>query len=90
MWEGLLSDPGNRDISTWLVEMYRQSSPGSCALLQQPGEWALNPACPLVHEQVCAASANVVRVFRERREDAAAAELRNAGVTQFGCPAALY
>jgi hypothetical protein len=90
LWEGLLADPGNQHFSTWLVDMYQHTNPGSCALQQQPGGWALNPGCPLVHDQVCSASANVVRTFRERRQDAQAAELRNTGVTQFGCPAALF
>jgi hypothetical protein len=90
LWEGLLADPGNQHFSTWLVDIYQRSNPGSCALQQQPGGWALNSGCPLVHEQVCSASANVVRTFRDRRQDAAAAELRNTGVTQFGCPATLY
>jgi hypothetical protein len=90
LWEGLLADPSNPHFSTWLVDMYQHANPGSCALQQQPGGWALNPGCPLVHDQVCSASANVVRTFRERRQDAQAAELRNTGVTQFGCPPALY
>ncbi len=90
LWEGLLADPGNRDFSAGLVETYQRANPGSCALDRQPAGWALNPACPLVHDQVCAASAGMVRLFRQRRQNAEADELRTASVAQFGCPAALY
>ncbi|HLK69475.1 MAG TPA: DUF1736 domain-containing protein [Bryobacteraceae bacterium] len=90
LWEGILADPGNQHISGWLLDLYQRSEAGSCALQPQPGGWAMNPSCPLVHDELCSASAAVFRNFQGRGLAPQAAELRNAGISQFGCSAELY
>ena len=54
--EGLLVDKGNRKLAAELVELYRETDPGSCAP-------SLDPACPLVHDQVCTAIRNVKQLY---------------------------
>jgi tetratricopeptide (TPR) repeat protein len=54
--EGLLVDKGNRKLASELVELYRETDPGSCAP-------SLDPACPLVHDQVCTAVRNVKQLY---------------------------
>jgi tetratricopeptide (TPR) repeat protein len=54
--EGLLVDKGNRKLASELVELYRETDPGSCAP-------SLAPACPLVHDQMCTAIRNVKQLY---------------------------
>ena len=61
--EGLLVDKSNGKLASQLVELYRQTDPGSCALGDAGGLPSLNPACPLVHDQVCTAVRNVNQLY---------------------------
>ena len=62
--EGLLLDKSNGKLAAELVELYRQTDPGSCAVLDAGGAFSLNLACPLVHDQVCTAIRNVKQIYR--------------------------
>jgi tetratricopeptide (TPR) repeat protein len=71
--EGLLVDKGNRKLASELVELYRETDPGSCAP-------SLDPACPLVHDQVCTAVRNVKQLYMRMGQAPAA-------VSEAGCTA---
>jgi len=88
LWEGLLVQPENTRFAAWLVDVYARSRDSSCALQSQPGRLPVNLACPLVHEQVCAASVNMTSLYRARGEPGMAARIRDAGISEFGCPPA--
>jgi tetratricopeptide (TPR) repeat protein len=86
LWEGLLVYPGNPHYAAWLVDVYGRNNAGSCALRSLTDSSQLNIACPLVHEQVCAASLNLARMFRDSGQQSAAARFRDVGIADFGCP----
>jgi hypothetical protein len=59
--EFVTADAGLMDAWT---DLYRRAAgPASCALQPTPEGPALNPACPIVHAHVCAASAYVVKTL---------------------------
>ena len=85
--EGLLVDKSYTKLASELVELYRQTSPGSCALLNTPGAPSLDPACPLVHEQICTAFGNVQQLFLRMGQEPMAASTARRAVSEAGCPA---
>jgi tetratricopeptide (TPR) repeat protein len=64
-----------------LLELYRQAGPGSCALRGS----ALNPACPMVHANLCAAAEPTVNTLESVGQSEQAADRRKMFVEQFGC-----
>jgi tetratricopeptide (TPR) repeat protein len=78
--EGLLVDKNNGRLTAELVELYRQTDPGGCAA-------SLNPACPLVHGQVCTAFRNVKRLYMRMGQEPMAADTGRRAVSEAGCTA---
>jgi len=73
--EGLLIDPGRTALAQTLAGLYRETAPGSCALKVS----SIDLECPMVHEEVCVASANLTAWFRQGgATDRAAAMQRSA------------
>jgi tetratricopeptide (TPR) repeat protein len=85
--EGLLVDRNNGRLASELVELYRQTDPGSCALRDAGGALTLNPACPLMHDQVCTAFRNVNRLYLRMGQQPMAAGIGRRAVSEAGCPA---
>ena len=55
---------GDQSLRRDLVELYQRAmAPGSCMLTMGPGGPAINPNCPAVHAQACAASGYVIRTL---------------------------
>jgi tetratricopeptide (TPR) repeat protein len=80
--EGLIVDKSQTKLASELVALYRQTDPGSCAL-------SLDPACPLVHDQVCTAFRNVKRLYMRMGQEPLAAGIGRRAVSEAGCPAEL-
>jgi tetratricopeptide (TPR) repeat protein len=80
--EGLIVDKSQTKLASELVALYRQTDPGSCAL-------SLDPACPLVHDQVCTAFRNVKRLYMRMGQEPLAAGIGRRAVSDAGCPAEL-
>jgi len=78
--EGLIVDKSQTKLASELVALYRQTDPGSCAL-------SLDPACPLVHDQVCTAFRNVKRLYMRMGQEPLAAGIGRRAVSEAGCPA---
>ncbi len=69
-----------------LVELYqRAADPKSCVLTNGPNGPAINPACPAVHAQACAASEDVVKTLENAGKPDLAASRRQMFVEQFHC-----
>jgi tetratricopeptide (TPR) repeat protein len=85
--EGLLVDKSNGKLAAELVELYRQTDPGSCALGDAGGAPSLNPACPLVHDQVCTAFRNVKQLYMHMGQEPMAADTGRKAISEAGCPA---
>jgi hypothetical protein len=69
-----------------LTQLYRETAPQSCAL----NGTAVNWNCPLVHDQLCTASHNVVAMFTAMRDPSSAAAIAQNAAQQYGCPAAMF
>jgi protein O-mannosyl-transferase len=70
-----------------LLELYRTAlDPKSCALISTPSGPVINPACPIVHKHVCAASDAVVRTLIAAQQQDLAQTRKKMFIDQFGCP----
>jgi len=58
--EALAMDPNRPQVAASLVELYGEIDPNGCSVTRQGGTPSLNPDCPLVHGDICAASRNVI------------------------------
>jgi tetratricopeptide (TPR) repeat protein len=85
--EGLLVDKSQTRLASELVDLYRQTDPGSCAVHDAGGVLSLDPACPLVHDQVCTAFRNVKQLYMQMGQDPMAADTERKAVSEAGCPA---
>lgn len=73
-----------------LVELYKQSAPGSCALQTSPAGSSLNLNCPLVHNQLCAATRNVVGLYNQLGQTGTAMNTARSAIATLACPAELF
>lgn len=87
--EALAVDPERTALTPMLVELYGQIDPQGCAVIRQGGTPSLNPDCPLVHADVCAASRNVLGNYLHRGQQFAADFIRNVAEHDLGCAAGL-
>jgi tetratricopeptide (TPR) repeat protein len=85
--EGLLVDKSYGKLASQLAELYKQTEPGSCALRDAGGAPSLDPACPLVHDQICTAFRNVKQLYVRMGQEPMAAETGRKAVSEAGCPA---
>ena len=77
-------------LAAEVVELYRQTAPGSCALAGSGASAAIDFNCPLVHDQLCLAGRNVAVLYhRMHREKDAAATVASA-VGSLECPAEMF
>ena len=73
-----------------LVELYRKTAPGSCALHDVPGGSSLNVTCPMVHTQLCTATRNVVGLYNQLGQSGNAINTARSAVETLGCPAEMF
>jgi hypothetical protein len=78
---------GDQSLRRDLIELYRNAmDPGSCMLTTGPQGPAINPNCPAVHAQACAASGYVVRTLAAAGQADVAQARERMFTTQFHCP----
>jgi hypothetical protein len=82
-------DPNQPAVASTLVELYGEIDPHGCAVTRQNGVPSLNPDCPLVHRDICAASHNVIANYLRRGQQSEAASIRNVAEHDLGCAAEL-
>jgi tetratricopeptide (TPR) repeat protein len=87
--EALSVDPNRTQLTSKLVEVYGKIDPTGCAISHQGGQPSLDLACPLVHNDLCAASRNVAGSLLRRGQKSEAAAIRQVAVEQLGCDASL-
>jgi hypothetical protein len=87
--EGLVIDPSSVKLASDLVELYRQTAPGSCAIRGGSAP-SINLDCPLVHGQLCGASRNVALTYRQNGLVAKAASTTRSALEELGCPVELF
>jgi tetratricopeptide (TPR) repeat protein len=87
--EALAMDPNQPETAASLVELYGEIDPHGCSVTRQGGLPTLNPDCPLVHGDICAASRNVIGNYLRRGQEFEADSIRNAAEQELGCAAGL-
>jgi len=75
----------NRPVLGKLVELYQQIDPGGCAVSREGGGAALNPDCPLVHGDICAASRKIAQTYASRGQPFEAGAVRKRAIEYLGC-----
>jgi tetratricopeptide (TPR) repeat protein len=83
--EALAMDPNRPELASMLVELYGQIDPQGCAVTRQGGTPSLNPDCPLVHGDICAASRNVIGNYLRKGRQSEAAVIRRVAQQELGC-----
>lgn len=87
LMEGMLvtSDMGLRQQ---LMDLYRTGlDKEGCAISAGPYGSAINPQCPLVHQNLCASALDAIRIRLETGRPDIAANLKKSFLHDYGCPA---
>ena len=79
--EGIAVNSAQPTLLPALTQLYRMTAPESCALNQG----TVNLNCPMVHEQLCTASRNMVEMYTEMRDRASAAAMAQTAARNYGC-----
>jgi len=85
--EGMMMDLRSQRLANRMVRFYKQTAPLTCAVQTQGAESSFNPDCPMVHQQICEASQNVVIAYRNFGKPILAEEAARRAVAGLGCPA---
>ena len=83
--EALAMDSTRTRIASQLVDLYTAIDPKGCAVVRQGGESILNPECPLVHGDICAASRNVIGSYLRKGQHFEADAIRRTATEELGC-----
>jgi protein O-mannosyl-transferase len=86
LFEGLVIDTTQTQLSAQLAELYGATAPDSCAVTAAGQSRSVNLECPLVKGHFCAALWNTVRLYREHGAEDTARRTAAAGQSQYGCP----
>ena len=86
--EALAVDPKRVNLISTLVELYGQVDPKGCAVSHAGGAVSLNQDCPLVHQDICSASHNVIANYLRRGQQFEADSIRRVAEKDLGCAAA--
>ena len=87
--EGLLVDNSYTRLDSELVELYRQTAPGSCALRNTGSGVEVEPRCPQVHDEICTAFDNVRQLYLRMGQETMAASTARRAVSEAACRAPL-
>jgi hypothetical protein len=84
--EGLAVFAGRSDLVNQLTQLYQATAPDSCALNRAPVGVTVNLNCPLVHDELCTASRNMVEMFTQMRDPSSAGAIAQNAAQNYGCP----
>lgn len=83
--EGLLAS-GDQNFAASLGELYKTGiDPDRCAFQQTPQGSVLNLRCAPVHRELCQASAELMKLYRQSGHIDFAQGIRSKAIEQFGC-----
>jgi len=83
LMEGILLDPKQSNFAAELVELYRKSRPGTCAVSAS----GIDLSCESVRADACSAARGVIRIHLAAGRRADAAQVANTAVHDLGCRA---
>jgi tetratricopeptide (TPR) repeat protein len=77
---------GQKNLMRLLDVLYRDGvDPQACAIVHSGGAMILNNSCPVVHDESCRASAELVELFRQIQRQDLADQIRTQAIGQLGC-----
>lgn len=85
LMESLAANSNQPEASAMLVDLYGQIDPQGCAVSRQGGALSPNPDCPLVHNDICAATRNLIGNYLRRGQQYEADSVRNLAEQALGC-----
>jgi tetratricopeptide (TPR) repeat protein len=86
LMQALMLDTTDRRVVPAVLDLYQQMDPHTCAVLHTGNQISLNPQCPAVHDDVCAASRSMAALYNESGQPAKAAETARTATSTLGCP----
>jgi tetratricopeptide (TPR) repeat protein len=84
--EGLAVYAGRSDLVNQLTQLYQATAPESCALNRAAAGVTVNLNCPLVHDELCTASHNMVEMFTGMRDPSSSGAIAQNAAQNYGCP----
>jgi hypothetical protein len=85
LMESMAVDPNQPQVASTLVDLYEQIDPRGCAVSHQGGAPSPNPDCPLVHDDICAATRNLIGNYLRRGQESEANNVRGLAEQEMGC-----
>jgi hypothetical protein len=70
-----------------ILQTYKLIDPSGCPIQKDANGESLNIACPIVHDDICTASRNVLRTYLRRNQTAEADSIRRVATQDLGCAA---
>ncbi|MGO4880610.1 MAG: glycosyltransferase family 39 protein [Bryobacteraceae bacterium] len=85
LMESLAANAGQPEVGPMLVNLYQQIDPQGCAVSRQDGMPVLNPDCPLVHNDICTATRNLIGNYLRKGQQFEADSVRGLAERDLGC-----
>lgn len=82
-----ISGAGDKAIVERLRSLYALVPTGQCAFVSSGSGYTMNPNCPKLRQDLCAAGANAIRVFLDGRQPGEARKIKATLLGSYGCPA---
>ena len=79
----LLTSDSSLEIETVII--YRERSEANCAITQGAYGPVLNPACPIVHQQICGAVSGAMQLLVQWHRSDGARTMMNRAAKSYGC-----
>lgn len=89
LMESLAANSNQPEVGPMLVDLYQRIDPQGCAVSRQGGAPSPNPDCPLVHNDICSATGNLIANYRRRGQQFEANSVRSLAEQALGCAPAL-
>ena len=83
--EGIAVSSSQTALLNDLTQLYQTTAPASCALRRTATGTTINLNCPLVHDQLCTASANMAEMFTAMHDPASAGAIAQNAARNYGC-----
>jgi len=85
--EAVWLNPDQPRLASELLELYRQTEPRSCAVLESGSTRSLNMDCPLVKDRLCTGLRDLARLAAAAAKPELAAQVEGVASREMGCPA---
>jgi tetratricopeptide (TPR) repeat protein len=82
----LILRPDDREAWRTLADLYPRLEGGGCAVIREGGGARLDPGCPRVRQDACAAIGGLAAAYGRAGQPALARQLEDAGRQRWGCP----